>query len=211
MIRELVLVSGDMSGSPWFASRTPPVPPLPEGISVGRATSKTDAELFVTGPITREQAAIRIADGDTCSVVIKQGTGLIAQMWLTEKPRFIEWIGCNVTPPDGHVHLYNAWVEPEYRGLGLQWVLAAISCSDVIDRGKHRICAGVERKEYPPFARKYAAMTLGVISAYGSIWALKIFGRAIVTISARPPRSLEKASEAARKIFARRVGRLTCV
>jgi hypothetical protein len=210
MIRELVLVSGDLSGSPWFVSRTPPIPSLPEGITVGRATSKADAELFVTGPITREQAVTRIADGDTCSIVIKQGTGLIAQMWLTEKPRFIEWIGCNVTPPDGHVHLYNAWVEPEFRGLGLQWVLAAISCSDVLDRGKHHICAGVERKEYPPFARKYAAMTLGVISAYGSIWALRIFGMT-ATIAAGPPRSLEKASEAARKIFARRVGRLPCV
>jgi hypothetical protein len=210
MIRELVLVSGDISDTPWFASRTPPIPPLPEGITIGRATSKADAELFVRGPITREQAATRFADGDTCSMVIKQGTGLIAQMWLTEKPRFIEWIGCSVTPPDGHVHLYNAWVEPEFRGLGLQWVLAALSCKDVVDRGKRCICAGVERKEYPPFARKYAAMTLGLISAYGSIWALRIFGMT-ATISAGPPRSLEKASEAARKIFARRAGRLPCV
>jgi len=210
MIRELVLVAADLSASPWFVSRTPPVPPLPEGITVGRATSKADAELFVKGPISPEVASSRLADGDTCSMVIKQGTGLIAQMWLTEKPRFIEWIGCNITPPNGHVHLYNAWVEPEFRGLGLQWVLAAISCGDVVDRGKRHICAGVERKEYPPFARKYAAMSLGVISAYGSIWALRIFGMT-ATISAGPPRGLEKASEAARRIFARRVGRWPCV
>lgn len=209
MIRELVLVSADISNSPWFASGTPPVPPLPDGITAGRATSKADAELFVRGPITRELAASRLDDGDTCSVVIKQGTGLIAQMWLSEKPRFIEWIGCDVTPPDDHVHLYNAWVEPEFRGLGLQWVLAALSCGDVVARGKHRICAGVERKEYPPFARKYAAMTLGVISAYGSIWALRIFGMT-ATISAGPPRSLETAREAARKLFARRAGRWPC-
>jgi len=210
MIRELVLVAADLSASPWFVSRTPPVPPLPEGITVGRATSKADAELFVKGPISPEVALSRLADGDTCSMVIKQGTGLIAQMWLTEKPRFIEWIGCDVTPREGHVHLYNSWVEPEFRGLGLQWVLAAISCGDVEDRGKRHICAGVERKEYPPFARKYAAMSLGVISAYGSIWALRIFGMT-ATISAGPPRGLEKASEAARRIFARRVGRWPCV
>ena len=209
MIRELVLVSGDLSESPWFASRTPPIPPLPEGIAVGRATSKADAELFVRGPITRELATTRLADGDKCSFVVKQGTGLIAQMWVTEKPRFIEWIGCTVKPPDDHVHLYNAWVEPEFRGLGLQWVLAALSCGDVVARGKHRICAGVERKEYPPFARKYAAMTLGVISAYGSIWALRIFGMT-ATMSAGPPRSLEKASEAARRIFARGRERSPC-
>jgi hypothetical protein len=210
MIRELVLVAADLSASPWFASRTPPVPPLPGGITVRRARSKADAELFVRGPISPELAATRLADGDTCSMVIKQGTGLIAQMWLTEKPRFIEWIGCNVTPREGHVHLYNSWVEPEFRGLGLQWVLAALSCGDVLDRGKRCICAGVERKEYPPFARKYAAMSLGVISAYGSIWALRIFGMT-ATISAGPPRGLEKASEAARRIFARRVGRWPCV
>ena len=82
MIRELVLVSGDFSGSPWFVARTPPVPPLPEGITFGRATSKTDADLFLSGPVTKEEAAARLADGDTCSVVIKSGTGLIAQMWL---------------------------------------------------------------------------------------------------------------------------------
>ena len=210
MIRELVLVSGDISGSPWFAARTPPVPELPEGLTVRHATSKADAELFASGPVTIEQATARLVDGDTCTVVIRADRGLVAQMWCTEKSRFIDWIGCNVTPPDGHVHLYNAWVEPEFRGLGLQWVLAAASCTDVIARGRHRICAGVERKEYPPFARKYAAMTLGVISAYGSIWALRIFGMT-ATISAGPPRSLEKASEAARKIYARRVGRSTCV
>src|SRR5687768_390275 len=56
MIRELVLVAADLSASPWFASRTPPVPPLPEGITVGRATSKADAELFVKGPISPEVA-----------------------------------------------------------------------------------------------------------------------------------------------------------
>jgi hypothetical protein len=209
MIRELVLVSGDFSASPWFVTRTPPVPPVPDGLTVRRTTSKEDASLFVRGPVTREQAATRFAEGDTCSVAIKPEFGLVAQMWLTERPRFIEWIGCTVKPPAGHVHFYNAWVEPEFRGLGLQWILAAESCSDVMDRGLHCICAGVERKEYPPFARKYAAMTLGVISAYGSIWALKIFGMT-AAISAGPPRGLERATEAARKIFARRVGRTPC-
>ena len=209
MIRELVLVSGDLSISPWFASRSPPIPTLPEGLTIGHARTKADAELFVTGPISREVAAGRFADGDTCSVVIKPDRGVIGQMWCTEKTRYIEWIGCDVKPPEGHVHLYNAWVEPEFRGLGLQWILAAVSCSDVVDRGLHHICAGVERKEYPPFARKYAAMTLGVISAYGSIWALRMFGMT-AKISAGPPRSLDKASEAARKIFARRAGRLPC-
>jgi hypothetical protein len=209
MIRELVLVSSDLSGSPWFAARTPPVPPLPEGITVGHAKTKADAELFMSGPISSEVAASRIADGDTCSIAIKAGRGVVGQMWCTEKARYIEWIGCDVKPPEGHVHLYNAWVEPEFRGLGLQWILAAVSCSDVLDRGLHAICAGVERKEYPPFARKYAAMTLGVITAYGSIWALRIFGLT-VSMSAGPPRGLDKAREAARKIFARRVGRLPC-
>lgn len=209
MIRELVLVAADLSAAPWFVSRTPPVPPVPDGITVGHAKTKADAELFLTGPITREQAASRFAEGETCSVAVKAGTGVVAQMWCTEKARYIEWIGCEVKPPEGHVHLYNAWVEPEFRGLGLQWILAAASCTDVLDRGLHRICAGVERKEYPPFARKYAAMSLGVITAYGSIWALRIFGMT-AKISAGPPRSLDRARDQAQKIFARRAGRFPC-
>ena len=96
MIRELVLVAADMSAAPWFVSRTPPIPAIPDGITVGHAKTKADAELFLTGPITREQAASRFAEGDTCTVAVKAGTGVVAQMWCTEKARYIEWIGCEV-------------------------------------------------------------------------------------------------------------------
>jgi hypothetical protein len=69
------------------------------------------------------------------------------------------------------------------------------------------MCAGVERKEYPPFARKYAGMGLAHIAPYKSIWSLRVFGVTVVAIPCPPPRSLEAARERASRILARRTTR----
>ena len=201
MIRELVLVSGDLSATRWFASRTPPVPRLPAGISLETAT---DERLFAKGPISPKQAGERLSEGDTCVVAVSPEIGLAAQMWCTERTRYIDWIGCDIRPPDGHVHVYNSWVEPEFRGLGLHWSLAAAACGTVVERGRTHLCAGVERKEYAPFARKYAAMGLALLAPYKSIWSLRVWGVTAAAVSARPPRVLEVARLNASKILAGR-------
>jgi hypothetical protein len=69
------------------------------------------------------------------------------------------------------------------------------------------MCAGVERKEYPAFARKYAAMGLGLMAPYKSIWALRVRGFAVAAIATRPPRRLEMAHSNALKVLARRTER----
>jgi hypothetical protein len=132
---------------------------------------------------------------------------MAAQMWCSEQTRFIDWIGCDIRVPEGHVHVYNSWVRPESRGLGLQWALASASCGNVFARGRSKICAGVERREYPPFARKYAAMGLGVVAPYQSLWSLRLLGMTVASIPLSSPRSLEAARENAGRIFARRAAR----
>jgi len=207
MIRELVLVSSDFAPTQWFAGRVPPPLPLPPGF-VLRNLLMGEQGLCAIGPVPPAQAARRLSEGDTCIVAIGPDEGLAGQMWCSEKPRFIDWIGCNIRPPDGHVHIYNSWIRPEYRGLGLQWNLATSACADVLARGRTKMCAGVERKEYPPFARKYAAMGLGHLAPYKSLWALRVLGTALVAIPAPPPRHLEEACRNAGKIFARQAKRV---
>jgi hypothetical protein len=163
--------------------------------------------MFAASPTSSSLAAGRLAEGDTCYIAVAPSPVMAAQMWCTERPRFIDWIGCNIRPPDGHVHIYNSWVRPEFRGLGLQWSLAAAACRDVAARGRTRMCAGVERKEYPAFARKYAAMGLGLMAPYKSIWALRVRGFAVAAIATRPPRRLEMAHSNALKVLARRTER----
>jgi hypothetical protein len=207
MIRELVLVAGDLAAAPWFVGGAPPVPPIPAGLTIERLLTHARASLFDEGPVRAAQAAERLADGDTCLVAVTAGGAMAAEMWCSEKSRFIDWIGCNIRPPKGHVHVYNSWVQPEFRGLGLQWNLAAASCQDIVARGLSKMCAGVERKEYPPFARKYAAMGLGLMLPYRSIWSLQLLGVTAAAIPWSPPRALDEASRNAAKMLARRATR----
>lgn len=204
MIRELVVVSGDLAAAPWFVRGAPPAPPIPAGFVIETLSGGASASRFDEGPIQPAQAAERLAEGDTCHVAVTSGAVVAAQMWCSERTRFIDWIGCGIRPPDGHVHVYNSWVRPGFRGLGLQWNLAAASCRDMVGRGRSKMCAGVERKEYPPFARKYAAMGLGLVAPYKSIWSLRLFGVTAAVISLPPPRSLEAACRNASKVLARR-------
>lgn len=203
MIRELVLVAGDLAASPWFVHGAVPVPPNPADVVIERLTGAAPQHLFNEGPVSAALAAERLMGGDTCLVAVKSGA-MAAQMWCSELSRFIDWIGCNIRPPEEHVHVYNSWVQPEFRGLGLQWNLAAASCQDILARGRTKMCAGVERKEYPPFARKYAAMGLGLVAPYKSVWSWQVFGLTPAVIALPPPRALEEATQSAAKILVRR-------
>ena len=202
MVRKLILVSGDFATTHWFPHHAPPTPSLPEGISAETIRDTSRADVFTIGPVSAAEAVQRLGEGDSC-VVATDSFGLAAEMWCSEKKRYIEWLGCKIRPPSGHVQFYNAWVRPDARGLGLQWVMAAAACANVIAIGRHKICAGVERKEFAPFARKYAAMGLGLIKPYKSVWALNVLGMT-VAISTRPPSSLDVACQRAGALFARR-------
>ncbi len=203
MIRELILTSGDFTTTHWYPHNAPPQQPLPDGTSIEIVRDTSRAELFTIGPVSVAEANQRLSEGDSC-VVVTDSFGLAAEMWCSERKRYIEWIGCKVRPPPGHVHFYNAWVRPESRGLNLQWVLAAAACANVVTLGRHQICAGVERREFAPFTRKYASIGLGLIKPYKSIWALRMLG-ITAAISTRPPSSLDLACRRAAEIFARRV------
>ena len=206
MIRELVLVAGDLAAAQWFVQGVPPAPPSPSNVAIERFTGTAPSHLFEEGPVSGALAAARLSDGDTCLVAVSAGA-MAAQMWCSERPRFIDWIGCNIHPPKEHVHVYNSWVKPEFRGLGLQWNLAVASCQDILARGRTKMCAGVERKEYPPFARKYATMGLGLVAPYTCVWSWQVFGLTPVVMSVSPPRVLEAATRNAAKMLARRESR----
>ncbi len=207
MIRELVLISADLAASPWFARGVPPSPSMPTGFAIETLAAGAATDPFVDGPIPAAQAAQRFAEGDTCQIAFTSHRIMAAQMWCSEQTRFIDWIGCDIRVPEGHVHVYNSWVRPEFRGLGLQWALASASCRNVFARGRSKMCAGVERREYPPFARKYAAMGLGLVAPYQSLWSLRLLGVTVASIPLSSPRSLDAARENASRIFARRAAR----
>ena len=207
MIRELILMSADFAISPWFAQGAPPPPPLPSGFAIETLMAGANTDPFADGPISAAQARQRFADGDSCQVAFTPQRVMAAQMWCSERTRFIDWIGLDVPVPEGHVHVYNSWVRPKFRGLGLQWALASASCGNVVARGRSKMCAGVERREYPPFARKYAAMGLAVVAPYQSLWSLRLLGVTLASISLGPPRALEAARQSASRTFEQRAAR----
>ncbi|MDX2224439.1 MAG: hypothetical protein SFV21_16930 [Rhodospirillaceae bacterium] len=202
MIRELVLVRAGFSETPWFGRRPPPPPALVPGVRLEAITDVSMAAAFGDSPVPVADVARRLSDGDVCIGALSDAGCIVGQMWSADRPRWIDWIGATVTPPADHRLLYNAWVAPAWRGHGLQWALAAAACGDVVRRGAVGIAAGVERREYAPFARKYAALGLAVIVPFASVWALRLFGRAL-TWTATPPRGLSAATERARAMLAR--------
>lgn len=179
------------------------MPALPADVVLKTVSTAADLEMFSTGPISPAEAERRFSEGDTCHIALSATSGVAGQVWCTEKSRFIEWIGCDVKPPVGHVHVYNLWVGPRFRGLGVQWNLASLACSDIVGRGLHHMCAGFERQEYPALARKYAALGLGHIAPYKSVWALLIGGVAMITVRTSPPGCLQTPCYNAGRVFAR--------
>jgi hypothetical protein len=209
MIRELVLVAADFSAVPSAGNGAPPPAALPAGFSVEVLAAGADVARFAGGPVDPDGAAQRLAEGDRCIVVRDNDFHLAAQMWCATVPRLIDWIGAEVAPRAGHALLYNAWVAPAARGRGLQWALAARACADVAESGLAGICAGVERREYAPFARKYATLGLAVIVPYASLWSLRLLGRTW-SWQTPPPVALHGALANARAAFTRACGVAAC-
>ncbi|MCB2107321.1 MAG: hypothetical protein KDE14_06445 [Rhodobacteraceae bacterium] len=195
-------MTADLTATPWAGTGIPPMMALPEGFAVEVVAGPGPPDAKWTGGVAATTARQRLSEGDRCIVVKCAANEIAAEMWCTDQARHIDWIGCDVVPPPALTLLYNAWVAPVHRGHGLQWVLAAAACGDVLARGRRGIYAGVERAEYAPFARKYAAMGLAVIEPTTSLWALTCFGQTF-TFKTRPPGSLSDATEKAQDLFAR--------
>jgi hypothetical protein len=209
MIRELVLVSADLRAAPWFASGAPPLPAIPADIEL-RVIADNDTEPFARGPVSRETAHARLAAGDRCAIAVDGKThAMIAQLWLSPLPRGLDWIGCTVAPPPGHMLIYNAWVDPPSRGHGLHWALASLACQTVVSAGLTKICAGVERQEFAPFAKKYADMGLALIAPYASLWTWRVLGRTL-RMHLPPPRALARISLQRRAEFPSPAGTPSC-
>ena len=172
MIRELVIITADLAAAPWHARGTAPRLPTPPEIAF---TSEVSADAFTAGPVSVETARARLAAGDRC-VVAMESAKLVGQMWLTREARHLDWIGCDVSPRAGHVLLYNAWVDPAWRGRNVHWSLASLGCETTLAMGATAITAGVERGEFEPFAHKYADMGPAVIQPAASLWCIRFAG-----------------------------------
>src|SRR4030095_337898 len=101
MIRELVLVSGDLAAAPWFSRGIPPSPPTPEGLTIETLSASGSPHQFNDGPVPLAQAVRRLAEGDTCLVAVTSGGVMAAQMWCSERSRFIGWNGRHNCSPGG--------------------------------------------------------------------------------------------------------------
>lgn len=189
MIRELILVSADLKATPWFATGSAPRPELPAGLTL---TEARDAAAFPLEPVAPDLARARLKEGDRCITAQDAGGKIIGQMWLAQKPRRLEWIGCDVPPAADSVLLYNAWVEPAQRGRGVHWAMASRACEIAVGMGLPKISAGLDRHEFQPFAHKYAEMGLAVIVPTASLWCMPSTGW---KVTLKPPRLLVDLSK----------------
>lgn len=185
MIRELILVGADLKTTHWFAAGAPPRVELPTDLLL--CVIEKDASLFSGEPVSAETARTRLAEGDRCIAVRDSIGKIVGQIWLSRKSRHIDWIGCEVAPHPGAALLYNAWVDPAQRGRNVHWAMAAQACAEAVAMGFTKVCAGLDRHEYQPFAEKYAEMKLAVIVPYASLWCMRALGW---HVALKPPRLL---------------------
>ena len=139
MIRELVLVTADLKAAPWRARGTAPRLPTPPEIAFAGEIS---ADAFAAGPVSADVARARLAGGDRCVVALERSK-LVGQMWISRQPVHIDWIGCDVAPLADQVLLYNAWVDPDWRGRNIHWGLASLACETALQMGACAITAGL--------------------------------------------------------------------
>lgn len=151
-----------------------------------------NAGLFSGEPLSADTARLRLADGDRCVAVRDVVGKIVDQLWLTQKPRHLDWIGCEVAPLASSALFYNAWVDPAQRGRNVHWAMASQACAQALAMGFTKISAGLDRHEYQPFAHKYAEMGLAIITPYASLWCMPATGW---NVTCNPPRILVDLSK----------------
>ena len=119
----------------------------------------------------------RLARGDGCLIGRDATTGgLVYHLWVTESGAYLDWIFAAVTPRPQELLVYDVWLGENHRGGPAHWAAAALTCQEAMRRGRRYILAGVERREFPSFARKYRAHGLPQITADRAIIGIWIGG-----------------------------------
>lgn len=198
MLRELILFKANVVEMASASKRA--APDEPEQARVEFSLLDTDScDDSIPSPHCAEEFRQRLSEGQFCLVGRdSESVRIVSTMWMTDQPVFIEWIACQVTPLPDHFLLYNAWVDPTYRGKSIHWENARKACEQVTRMGCSNICAGVEIKEFEPFARKYAEIGLACIEPYASLWALTLF-RKTFSLTLPPRKSLVRYSHSMRE------------
>lgn len=198
MLRELILFKANVVEMAEVPNETAPNETEDIGVDFSLLEAN-DCDDWVPCGHSLVEFRQRLSDGEFCLVGRESKNGkVVSTLWMTEQPVFIEWIACHVTPLPDHFLLYNAWVDPAFRGKSIHWESARKACEYVALKGSSNICAGVEIKEFEPFARKYAEIGLACIQPYASLWALTLFRKTVsVTLPPRP--SLVRYSQGMRE------------
>ena len=178
MIRDLILVSGNVTRTKWYLDGQPPphvsVPGHVDMRWLSFADWRADKAILDT---PAETVARRFSRGASCLVGWDgQDQRVIYHLWVSERGTYTPWIFKVLEPLAEHLIIFDVWAHPDYRGKNVHWAGASMACEEVVRSGAKGICAGLEAHEFLPFATKYASFGLGLITPYASILGFKLFG-----------------------------------
>lgn len=193
MVRQLVLVTGDITRTAWFRDGGgPPEVAVPENVRMRWLPDeewRSTPEMLETAP---ETVAGRYRTGARCLIGMDTESGrLIYHLWVSEAGAYTPWIFRYVEPPPGHLLVFDVWAHPDHRGGKLHWAGASMAAREAQRLGRTGIYAGVEEHEFFLFAAKYAGFGLGLIVPHSSVIGIKVFGLKMHFDGAPPPRLVE--------------------
>jgi hypothetical protein len=200
--KKLLIYYADLTDTPWFRrEELAPLPPIPEDIEV-RWLQQQDWEQdpgLLGTPADIVQS--RFSDGSCCLIMRNRSSGkTVYHVWLGEKGAYNAWIYKYLHAPPNGVLVFDAWVDPGYRGRNVHKLAAALVVREAITRQRPLIMAGVEEHEFFPFAMMYAKAGLGVCVPQHHLYLLRLPG--VLKIHWRggaSPRTLEFADKLRRR------------
>ena len=190
MVRQLVLVTGDITRTAWFREGAdPPEVTLPGDVRMRwlpHEEWQATPEMLETVP---ETVAERYRTGARCLIGMDTESGRVMyHLWVSEVGAYTPWIFRYVEPPPGHLLVFDVWAHPDCRGRNLHWAGATMAADEARRCRLTGIYAGVEEHEFLLFAAKYASLGLGLITPHVGLFGVKFFGLTMHVRLPPPPK-----------------------
>lgn len=163
--RELVVFEADLSISPWLIkNELPQFPKIPDYISYQWLKEQQCLERSDQLNRSHEMIKERYRDEGQCLVGIDiRNNTIISELWLTTKSAYIEWIFKRMHASNKGVFLYNIWLHPDYRGGTIYQYGIVLACQKAAQLGHLIVSAGVEERDFYPFARMHAILKTALL------------------------------------------------
>jgi SAM-dependent methyltransferase/ribosomal protein S18 acetylase RimI-like enzyme len=114
-----------------------------------------------------DRVVARIREGQECWIARYQGQ-IVHACWLARHRAWVDYLSCGIELAPGSAYSYEAFTDPEFRGLAISPSRLAAMMQTLAAQGYQRIVAGLMPENLPAFGsvRKVGYRPIGVMGYY---------------------------------------------